>query len=285
MKSKRLVVTGAEGHIGRAICEIAQAAGHQVVKIDVTAQSGLPSIDVRNTKALARAIEGADVVFHSAGLHAPHVGVHTEEMFWSVNVDGTASVLRAMARAGVEHLVFTSTTAVYGNGAADAEPARWIDDRSATQPRTVYHRTKLAAEAFVQDAAASGIVRAAIIRLGRCFPEPLNVMAVHRLCRGLDRQDAATAHLCALEHTSSMPEPLIVAARTPFKKEDCILLGFAADEVIEHRCRGLKEIFVARGWSLPKRIDRIYDSSRAQLEWGWRPDQDVWSLLRQHSET
>ncbi|MGI8450418.1 MAG: hypothetical protein ACR2MP_25230 [Streptosporangiaceae bacterium] len=41
--------------------------------------------------------------------------------------------------------------------------------------------------------------RAAVLRIARCFPEPLQVLARYRLHRGAPLADAAAAHLLALE--------------------------------------------------------------------------------------
>lgn len=275
----RIVVTGSEGHIGRAVCDAAAAMGHELVRVDVSGSANRPPIDIRDRAALMTAFEGAEAVIHAAALHAPHVGSLEDAAFRSVNVEGTSCVLSAIATVGIRRMVFTSTTAVFGPGPGGSLPARWTNEETPVSPRTIYHETKLAAENLVQKAAASGKVAASILRLGRCFPEPIDIMAVHRLCRGIDPRDAAAAHLYALEHADFKAAPLIVSAQTPFRPSDCQALGASAEDVIEERCPEMAEVFRSRGWSFPKRIDRVYDSSRAQAAWGWRPEHTVWSLL------
>jgi len=275
----RIVVTGSEGHIGRAVCDAAAAMGHELVRVDVSGSANRPPIDIRDRAALMTAFEGAEAVIHAAALHAPHMGSLEDAAFRSVNVEGTSCVLSAIATVGIRRMVFTSTTAVFGPGPGGSLPARWTTEETPVAPRTIYHATKLAAEDLVRRAAATGAVAASILRLGRCFPEPLDVMAIHRLCRGIDPRDAAAAHLRALEYADFNAAPLIVSAQTPFSPSDCRALGISAEEVIEERCPGVVEAFRTRGWSVPKRIDRVYDSSQAQSTWDWRPQHDVWSIL------
>jgi UDP-glucose-4-epimerase GalE len=64
---------------------------------------------------VARALEGVDAVVHFAAYIAVGESVRKPELYYSNNVGGTLSLFEAMARAGVNKLVFSSTAAVYGN--------------------------------------------------------------------------------------------------------------------------------------------------------------------------
>ena len=57
---------------------------------------------------------GAEVVFHVATLHKPHVASHSHQAFIDVNVTGTNVLLEAAVGAGVRAFVLTSTTSVFG---------------------------------------------------------------------------------------------------------------------------------------------------------------------------
>lgn len=268
----RIAVTGSAGRIGAAVCRAARARGHAVVGIDrvdgprVTAKS-----DVGDGHRLARLFEGVDAVLHCAGLHAPHVGVETDDAFRTVNVGGTASVLRAAVRCEVKRLVLTSSTAVLGGGSEPGEPARWIDDRTPPVARTIYHETKLAAEVLVRDAAGPQL-RASIVRLGRCVPEPPALVAFHLLCRGIGVRNAADAHLAALGAADGTARPLIACAITPFEREDADLLGRDARAAIDRRCPEVARAFNERGWLIPERAGRVYDGATAHERWDWTPE-------------
>ncbi|QHQ35419.1 NAD-dependent epimerase/dehydratase family protein [Algicella marina] len=271
MKGLRsIAVTGAAGRIGRAICNEARRNDIHVVGIDAIPCDGIVKADVRDTNQLSRLFEGAECVFHCAGLHAPHVGLQSEDTFKSINIDGTASVLRAAETAGTDRFVLTSTTAVYGGGAANDEPARWIDETCPSLPRTIYHSTKLEAEALVI-AATGQHLTASIVRLGRCFPEPARLMAIYRLSRGINERDSGRAHLHAAMATGVDPMPMIATARTPFQRGDEPRLTHSLRALLEERCPYFVETFDRLGWVLPDRIDRVYDSSRAQNQWNWAP--------------
>ena len=271
----RVVVTGAAGRIGQALLRQAAADGFVATGFDVKG-AGL-RLDIRDTDALARLCEGADCVFHVAGLHAPHVGQASDEDFRSINVAGTESVLAACKRAGVGRMVLTSTTALFGGGAAPGEPARWITEDAPTPVRTIYHETKLEAERLVQEAEG---LETAILRIGRCFPEPIPEMIIHRLCRGIDPRDVADAQLKAMHMAPDLPEPLIICVATPFLPSDCADLGQDADRVISKRCPIVARYFAMQGWPLPKQIDRVYVSQKAQDVLGWRPKYGAEALIR-----
>ncbi|KAA5604269.1 NAD(P)-dependent oxidoreductase [Roseospira marina] len=267
---QRIIVTGGSGRLGKTIATAARRAGAHVVSCDRVPAPNAVTADIRDLQRLASLFDGADCVIHCAGLHAPHVGVQPDAEFRDINVEGTATVLRAMRQVGVPSLVFTSTTALLGGGAQPGQPARWIDDTTAPYPRSIYHETKMAAENLVRSECGASL-SASILRLGRCFKEAPDIMAIHRLSRGIDPRDAAMAHLRAARFVAQEPEPLIVSCSTPFHHADCAALGCEADKLIRNRCPTLARNFDALAWRLPATIDRVYDSRLAQGRWAWRP--------------
>ncbi len=64
-----------------------------------------------------------------------------------------------MQRCGVSHIVFSSTCAVYG-----MPKTLPIHETESTQPINVYGRTKLAVENLLTDIAATGAIRAVMLR-------------------------------------------------------------------------------------------------------------------------
>jgi UDP-glucose 4-epimerase len=264
-----LAVTGASGRIGAAI--VAAWTLGPTIGIDrVAGEHTSVLADIRDLDAMTRALRGCDTVIHAAALHAPHVGVASDMDFRSINVDGTEIVLTAAHRAGVGCFILTSSTAVYGGGGAAGAPARWFDEASEPEPRTIYHQTKLAAETLTR-AAAGFALRTAIIRVGRCFPEPLPLLALYRLSRGIDPRDAATAHLSAIRAAATTTPVFIAAPKTPFRRSDCAELGRDAAAVIDRRCPWFAAASRARGWSIPQTIDRVYDSTQTRRALGWAP--------------
>jgi len=108
--------------------------------------------DIRDTAALDRVFAAGDIdaVIHFAGLKAVGESVAKPLEYYDNNVSGTITLLLAMARHGVERLVFSSSATVYG------EPERLplTEDHRllATNP---YGRTKLMIEEIIADHAAA----------------------------------------------------------------------------------------------------------------------------------
>ena len=147
----RVLVTGSSGRVGGAIVARLGRA-HEVVGIDRVPGPGTTQVaELREPGVLDAALRRMDAVVHTAALHVPHVGIASDAQFEAENVELTASLIECARRAGVPRLVYTSTTALYGHASTPDGCAGWVDEALAPQPRTIYHRTKLAAEALLHD--------------------------------------------------------------------------------------------------------------------------------------
>ncbi|MFJ6323805.1 MULTISPECIES: NAD-dependent epimerase/dehydratase family protein [unclassified Rhizobium] len=264
----RVVLTGSSGRLGRSIFN-ALAANHVVTGIDRSPFSTTHLVgDFTDKSILQEALSGADAIIHCAALHAPHVGVISDDEFWRVNVEGTRLLAEAALSCGIRRFVFTSTTALYGHAVT---PGRccWIDELTVPQPKSIYHRTKLAAEHALETVAFTEL-QARVLRMSRSFPEPANAMASYRLHRGIDIRDVAAAHAMALTNGGDQFQRHVISAGTPFKPEDCKGLATDAASVIRLRAPALAAEFDRRHWPLPKTIDRIYTSASADRVLGWQ---------------
>lgn len=125
----RVLLTGGAGFIGQHVLKRLLARQHQVAVFDslrpdvhVGPQSfsleGVDVIkaDVRDGTALDRALSGVDSVVHLAAKVGLGVNVGDLPDYASSNDAGTASLLAAMARAGVRRLTQASSMVVYGEG-------------------------------------------------------------------------------------------------------------------------------------------------------------------------
>ena len=126
----RALVTGANGFIGRFICERLQQAGHVVrASVRTASAGGFPhdelhvSGDIDERTSWDAALDGVDAVFHTAGLaHLPAPTDEQRAKIVAVNRGGTESLARAVAKAPrVRRLVLLSTAKVV---APDDEYAR-----------------------------------------------------------------------------------------------------------------------------------------------------------------
>ncbi len=161
-RGKRVLVTGAGGFIGSHLTERLVALGaqtralvhyrsdgawgwleHSEHKGEIEVIAG----DITDRDSMVRAIRDREVVFHLAALIAIPYSYHAPASYVRTNVEGALNVLQAAREAGVERLVHTSTSEVYGT-------ARYvpIDEGHPLQGQSPYSASKIAgdklAEAF-----------------------------------------------------------------------------------------------------------------------------------------
>ncbi len=132
----KVLVTGNQGLIGRAVTSRLQAAGDGVVGFDVA-----DGHDILNPAAVARAAEGCYAIVHLAALLG-RPG-ETADQIMTVNVTGTWNVLAAARANAVSRVVnFSSVNALgifSGNGTPDYLP---IDDAHPPRATTPYGISK-----------------------------------------------------------------------------------------------------------------------------------------------
>jgi dihydroflavonol-4-reductase len=159
------LVTGASGFIGSHLVRALRTKGWDVRaivhKTPLAEIQGVASVsgDILDGPALERAMVGVDIVFHLAA--AVGSVVTDPHMFRKVNVIGTENVLAAARGAGVGRVVHFSSIGVLGAVKAGVV----ADEDHPAAPRTLYDRTKFAAEAAVRRAAAGGLA-VVIVRPG-----------------------------------------------------------------------------------------------------------------------
>jgi NAD dependent epimerase/dehydratase len=90
---------------------------------------------------VAKVVEGCEVVFHLAALIGIPYSYDAPESYIQTNVMGTYNVLNACRRAGVQRMVQTSTSEVYGT--AQRVP---IDESHPLQPQSPYSASKIAGD-------------------------------------------------------------------------------------------------------------------------------------------
>jgi nucleoside-diphosphate-sugar epimerase len=148
----RIIVTGANGFVGRATCSNLCDAGHDVTALvrrasEFASRARELVIPDDNFASLAEgivALPPADVLVHlAARVHVMNDNAGDPlKAYREVNLEGSLNVARAALRAGVKRLVFISSIKALGEG----EPGRpWRED-DAPAPVDPYGITKLEAE-------------------------------------------------------------------------------------------------------------------------------------------
>ncbi|WP_028109753.1 NAD-dependent epimerase/dehydratase family protein [Ferrimonas futtsuensis] len=282
-----ILVTGSAGRIGRAIYIHLANQGYQVRGVDTTPCSTADLVgDLRDDEIRRQALEGVTALVHTAALHAPHVGLASDERFWQVNLTLTQQLADEGVRQGLKQVVFTSTTALYGHGSKPrGGRAAWVDEQVIPQPRTIYHRTKLEAEQWLRRFSDETHLPVTVLRMSRCFPEAVDMMAVYRLSRGIDARDVACAHELALRRCLPGFNLFNLSAATPFTQEDTQALYEDAACLIRQKVPKLADEFDRRGWRLPHSLDRVYDVSAASRALRWQPEHGFESVLALYDQS
>jgi NAD dependent epimerase/dehydratase len=158
LASRRVLVTGAGGFIGGHLVARLVAEGARVrafVRYNSRGDRGtldwldpatvedveIVAGELRDVESVARAVAGVDVVFHlGAQIAIPYSYVNPRD-FFEVNALGSLNVAQAALSAGVERVVHTSSSEVYGS--AQTVP---ITEEHPLEPQSPYAASKVAAD-------------------------------------------------------------------------------------------------------------------------------------------
>ena len=153
---KRYIVTGGAGFIGSMLVRRLLATGDAEVEVvdnlltghsenlaEVSGRIGFHQVDIRDFDAVARAVQGADVVFHLAAIPSVPRSIHDPAPSHTVNIDGTFNVFRASAEAKVRRVVYAASSSAYGDTAVLPKV-----ESMAPKPKSPYAAQKLMGEYY-----------------------------------------------------------------------------------------------------------------------------------------
>jgi len=157
----KILVTGGAGFIGSATARALVAGGHDVVVLDnfntyydvslkqarvaaLVLDVTLVTGDIRNRQTLDElfAAHSFDAVCHLAAMAGVRYSVEQPHEYIDTNVHGLVTLLETIQTYRVPHIVFASTSSVYGNDT----PAPFTESATAAAPESVYGATKRAGE-------------------------------------------------------------------------------------------------------------------------------------------
>jgi UDP-glucose 4-epimerase len=179
--------------------------------------------------------------------------------------------LEASIKNRIKRFIYTSTTSLYGYAMVPSKKAVWVTESLRPKPRDIYDVTKIAAENMCRLMSETHGLPCLSLRISRFFPEPVHLMVIYRLYRGVDVRDAAAAHILALEADISGYDVFNISARSPFSEDEMPELLHDAPSVIRRLYPSLEELFAQQGWKLPQSIDRVYVIEKAEKHLGYRP--------------
>ncbi len=270
---KKIVVTGSSGQLGREIVKQLRVKNYDVFGIDVLeAETTDKLVDIRDAEQLNLITEGFEAIIHTAAIHGKHYELkYPRAEFIKTNIDGTFNLLNACVLNGITKFLYTSTTSIYGKAMVNNNQAVWVDETLTPDPRDIYDITKLTAELLCRDFFEKENIETTVLRVSRFLPEDENTKAIHRLYRGLDEQDGATAHILALEKTFKTFEIYNISNESPFKKPDLKELITSPKKVIKRYYPNIEKIFADKNWVFPNKIDRVYSIEKAKNELNFKP--------------
>ena len=162
----RVLVTGAAGFIGFHLSRKLIAEGHEVIGLDALTNYYDPELKQTRLDILMKeaafhfgkvdlaemdAVDdfvgaaGAEIVYHLAGQPGVRYSIESPESYIRSNVVGTANLLEALRRYRPRHLVFASTSSVYGGN----EVLPYAETDRADSPLSLYAATKKSGEALI----------------------------------------------------------------------------------------------------------------------------------------
>lgn len=174
--NRKVLVTGADGFIGSHLTERLAREGAHVRAfvyynsfghwgwLDETDLALMKNIeiflgDIRDSNRVFEAVEGQEIVFHLASLIAIPYSYHAPDSYVQTNIGGTLNILNACRKIGVDRIIHTSTSEVYGT--AQYVP---IDEKHPLQGQSPYSATKIGADMLAESFHRSFNLPVVIIR-------------------------------------------------------------------------------------------------------------------------
>ena len=300
LNKARVLVTGATGFIGRAVCHGLLEAGAEVVAetrnlllpLPAAARPVLvPSVD--ETTDWGEALAGVDRVVHLASpahiLGEPNQA--TIALFRRVSVDGTLRLAQAARAAGVRQFVYVSSVKVNGEQSLE----RPFTEADPPDPQDVYSTCKLIAERALADLDRDGSLGLTILRPPLVYGPGVkgNLLGLVRLCAlGLPLPFQRIDNRRSFIHLDNLAHVIALCLSSPVARGRTYLVRDGQDlstaELVRLICQAFgyrplmldvsKEMLVAAGRLIGRdpQVQRLFgslaiDDGLIRRELGWSP--------------
>lgn len=166
MNSKRLLVTGANGFVGRRLCLRAEEQGWVIRPTSRLKMGGENNVigDIASNAEWSDALKGVDSVVHLAACLHQKRGSWTHELtrFRQVNVEGSRRLAETAAKMGVKRFLFLSSIKVNGEKTGDGN--RPFTESDTPAPEDAYAVSKWEAENVLWEIEKKSSMEVVVIR-------------------------------------------------------------------------------------------------------------------------
>lgn len=284
----RILITGAKGNFPSVLIPRLEAAGHELVLLDLEPMTSqrhqVVQADIRDAGAVTGAMARCDAVIHAMAYHGDMSGRRNHDDYYGVNITGTQNVLQAMRRCKTRMLVFSSSEVVYGSG---MRGRLTMDESVPCEPDWIYPLTKVLCEQMCSFYSRTEGMRVAMLRYGCFVPADWKVQGMGRLNNWLDREDVAQANhkaLDALVAERFQCEAFLIHCAKPFAESDWPALAQTPETVLERYWPGSVALLKKHGLQIPK-IERHFDISKARRLLGYEPQHNFEEFLERLATT
>jgi UDP-glucose 4-epimerase len=197
---RTVLVTGAEGQVGRAATAQMEAAGWTVRRFDLTTGQ-----DLRDEGSVRRAVSGCDAVVHAGAI--PHDTMGSPADILATNVLGTWHLLLAAEAVGCSRFVYFSSAQVFGFAEGEGTPEYLpVDDEHPLRAARPYGMSKRLAETMCEAWTARTGIPTVVLR-------PVLILSDERFRNG----GAADAELGAFVHVDDVADAVVKALSVPLQ--------------------------------------------------------------------
>ncbi|PIU21161.1 MAG: hypothetical protein COT15_03740 [Candidatus Diapherotrites archaeon CG08_land_8_20_14_0_20_34_12] len=168
--NNKILVTGADGFIGKSLCKKLSKKGFFVIALILNKKNSEKDLrKIKNLKIIEADItqknlsgiinQNFDFCIHLAGISDVNFAEKNPKKAEKINVEGTNKVLQACKKLNCKGIIFASSNKVYGKGRKGL-----IDEKSKVSGETIYAKTKISAEKKVLDFCKKNKIAAIIAR-------------------------------------------------------------------------------------------------------------------------
>jgi UDP-glucose 4-epimerase len=302
MKTKRVLVTGASGFVGRPLVAALLRAGYAVRAV-TRRQTSFPDSgeiviipDLKNPIDWTPILQGVDIIVHLAGPAHNKIAENAYSEFDQVNWLATQRLADAAKNVEIERFVYTSSV----RSQVGASAVQAVRESDEPRPTNQYGRSKLAAEQAIRASGVPFTIFRPVVVYG---PHPKgNMQTVVQLARSsiplpvanfksrrsvLGVENLISAIIFALNNPITIGETYLVADSKP------VTIGEMLTMLRKTQGRSLSAIYVpqvivrlllmvAGRQDLWSRLsgNLVVDTSKLEAA-GWRPAIDTYSGLRE----